>query len=159
MVVTSSFTDFRAIWVMILSNCSRRCRKWWLCAAHVADLFWEQSSSAPLVLYELCYWRMVPSGMLRRVALVGTDVSEVIIATVKNVIRIGELGTTRCSFVPSSPILVPLMKEALSSSETSVPTRTTRRNIPEDGIIHRHRCENLKSCMISATVSRQFSVH
>jgi hypothetical protein len=37
------------------------------------------------------------------------------------------------------------LMEALRFSERSVLTRTTRRNIPEDGIFHSHRSENLKS--------------
>jgi hypothetical protein len=88
---------------------------------------------------------MAPSGMLRRVALVRTDVSEELSASFIRVTRIGELGTplavtsnrllVTASVVPSSPILVTLMMEALSSSETLVHTRVTRRNIPEDAIL------------------------
>jgi hypothetical protein len=59
--------------------------------------------------------------MLRRVALVRTEVSEEISA----------------SFIR--------VTEAQSSSETSVLTRVIRRNIPEVAILHSHRRENLKS--------------
>jgi hypothetical protein len=57
--------------------------------------------------------RMVSSGMLRRVALVRTNVPE----------------------VHSSSILVTLIMEALRSFETSVLARATWRNSPEYGVL------------------------
>jgi hypothetical protein len=108
----------------------------------------------------------VSSGVLCRVALVRTDASEEHSASFIRATRISGLGTTlvvtcnrrllvfvwsvrrllvTASVVPSSPILVTLMKEELRSSETSVFTRATWCNIPEDAILHSHYRENLKS--------------
>jgi hypothetical protein len=51
--------------------------------------------------------------------------------------------------VPSLPILVTLMIEALRSSKTLVITRATLRNKPEVGIRHSRRRENVKSYILS----------
>jgi hypothetical protein len=81
--------------------------------------------------------------MLRRALFVRTDVPEERIASIIRAPRIGELETTLAvtsnrivtANVLTSPFLGTLIMEAIRSSERSVLTRTTQRNVPEDGIL------------------------
>jgi hypothetical protein len=75
--------------------------------------------------------------MLRRVAIVRTDVSEELSACVV------------CELSLALYLLSTRMKEAKSFTETTFLTRATLRNIPEDANIHSHRRENLKSYIIN----------
>jgi hypothetical protein len=88
--------------------------------------------------------------MLSHVALVRTYVSEERSAAITRAhsyifLRSMHRLLVTANIVPSSLILVTLMLEAIRSSETLVLTRATWRNIPEDGILYSHCCENLKS--------------
>jgi hypothetical protein len=49
-----------------------------------------------------------------------------------------------------------LKMKAIRSSKTSVHTRYTRRHILEDGILHSHRCENLKSYTVTEWFSKDY---
>jgi hypothetical protein len=70
--------------------------------------------------------------MLHYVAVLITDVSEKVSASIIRVTRIGELGTLAVT-------------STNACYEEIQCTRATRRNIPEDAILHSHCCENLKS--------------
>jgi hypothetical protein len=72
---------------------------------------------------------MPSPGILRRAALVRTDVSEELIASIIRVTTIGELGT------------LALTSNRRKLRAASVLTRATRRNIPEGAIFHNHRRE------------------
>jgi hypothetical protein len=79
---------------------------------------------------------MASSEISSRMALVRADVSEECIASIIRVTRIGVTSNSvlrlliTANVVPSSPILVSVMMEAIHSSETSVLIRATRRHIP-----------------------------
>jgi hypothetical protein len=74
--------------------------------------------------------------MLRRVALVKTDVSDEGIASMIRVEQIIDLGTTLAvTIVPANVSTTPIhvtMKMAIRSSETSVLTRAARRSTTEN---------------------------
>jgi hypothetical protein len=73
--------------------------------------------------------------MLHRVTLVRTDILEELSAFFIRVTRIGELGTTLAVTSNLRKLRHP-DEGALSSFETSLLTRATRRNISEDAILH-----------------------
>jgi hypothetical protein len=106
---------------------------------------------------KLWFSRMPSSGMWCNVYLVNwTDVSE---ERITSIFRVEKSASEEPTWAGGSRRLLPpahvsssladfstLKMEAIRSSENSVQfTKVTRCHIPEDGILHSHRCENFKS--------------
>jgi hypothetical protein len=110
-----------------------------------------------ILLKNAVFWDVTPCGSCKN------DVSEERIASIFRVINIDEMGTmlavtsnrstlrrllVKANVVPTSPIAVTLIMKALRSSETSVLTRATCLNIPQDVVLHSYRRVNLKSYIV-----------
>jgi hypothetical protein len=82
--------------------------------------------------------------MLSSVALVRTGVSEVHSTSIIMVTRIGELGTTL---------------DVDDGDKTSLLTRATQCNIPEDGILHIPTCQKVLQILIEINKNLLIIIH
>jgi hypothetical protein len=91
---------------------------------------------------------MPSCGMWRRADLVLTDVSEKHIASISRVEKSASRLQSSAHAGSSLADVSTLKMEAIRSSETSAHTISARSHIPQDGILHSHRRENLKPYII-----------
>jgi hypothetical protein len=131
---------------------------------NVTSLFWLSCIAIrPFKIWTIGILKIPSSGMWRRTDLVWTDVSDERIASIFGVEKSASeeptwAGDCRLSHQSKTPSYIRTGREAewladfstmkmdaMRSSEMSVHTRSTRRHIPEDGILHCHRRKNLKS--------------
>jgi hypothetical protein len=84
---------------------------------------------------DIVFWDVTPCGSCKNRRYVSDELS----ASIIRMTRIGEPGTTLA--VTSNRRT---LRRNTSSSETSVLTKATHRNVYEHAILHSHRRENLK---------------
>jgi hypothetical protein len=104
----------------------------------------EQSSNISQI------WRVSSSGIWRRVVhWVSTDALEEHIASILRVKKVSSASHLLSRWFLTELIFSTLKMKMICSSETSIDTQwTTRSYIPEDGTLHNHCCENLRSYVI-----------
>jgi hypothetical protein len=125
----------------------------WCAIARMSELLVKLDKSGSEIREMLVQWTMPSSGMWRHTVPVWTEVSVERIASNFRVEKsASDEPAWSVSYSCSSWFLArgfsTLKTEAIRSSETSVYTWSTWRNIPEDCILPSHPRENLKSYLL-----------